>query len=835
MQYPGDADLAAAVANPERVIDVLLELDWDRDGLYGHAYSDMSWLVTSAVVDASTIADDAPDELKTIVGAASSELRVVLGGSRFAGDIPADVASLLDSEWNEALATTGISATQLFNPYLADSPLHGYRTPGTPVRYSRIETTASGDVAVRQFTGWVRDITLDVETREVHLIASDVADITRRTVTLPMWAAYPPGYWDESGPEGAYSPGHEIAATWVYEEILRQGGRPTGPATRDDANLYLSCNGSFLPSVGSFVNARNDSQPPPHAVSYGATSSPWVWPWKQGQYGLAPVFIADMPEDPQLRNEAYLDTATTIVPPTDGSSDPPVDVGMSMWVEVDDRPSAARNLELAVAFDDGSPDFNGVGSIDLEVSNDGERYLVVSNFLPGGGGKFWSWDFPTLTPGWHYIAFVIRFDPTSVTLLSAHVDDSSVTPSSSSSSTGGIVENTPIPDGETNQVVFRAPIPCQHVQIWSGQNATYTVGQGEPPTTPDGLPWAVVRDSYMEMQWLPDVHDRQAWELLKEIATAEFGAVWTNEHGQIEFANHATIRQATTAAVAAATPVDDTTLLSTLINPTDDHYANEISISHQNRTASEQVVWRNDGPLDYYAKAGESRNSVVDLVDTVSVITFLDTVSATPPTDGEPITKTACSAVRGDNVSIEHPGGWAYNIHPLPTQRQLQLLWQGGATVPAYVGSYLGGNIGSWTVAGWRYSEPTITRRTYRDDTEIAAHGRHVLSIPDSPWRQTLSTADALATDLLYDTVNPTPVIDGISIPADPRLQLLDVIELQVDGEWTGSIFGTVIGIHRSDGPDGAIDTITVRVARTPGIALWDETSLGWDVGTWGQ
>lgn len=833
MQYPGDADLAAAVANPERVIDVLLELDWDRDGLYGHAYSDMSWLVTSAVVDASTIADDAPDELKTIVGAASSELRVVLGGSRFAGDIPADVASLLDSEWNEALATTGISATQLFNPYLADSPLHGYRTPGTPVRYSRIETTVAGEVTVRQFTGWVRDITLDVETREVHLIASDVADITRRTVTLPMWAAYGPGDNAPYGPEGAYSPGHEIAATWVYEEILRQAGRPTGPATRDDANLYLSCNGSFLPSVGSFVNARYELHPAPQRISYGANASPFVWPWKQGQYGLAPKLIADLPEDPHLRNEAWLDTASKIVLPQDGSSDPPLDVGVAMWVEIDEGPTGDRPVELLMAFDDNYPTFNIVGSLDLYVYRSGYNVLAVDSY--GGTEKHWEWEFPNLASGWHYIAYVVRFEAGSVTLKSAHVDDTPVTPTSSITATGGFADAEPIPDGFTNQVVFRAPIPCQHVQIWSGTDAPYRVGQGHPPTTPDGLPWAIVRDSYMEMQWLPDVHDRQAWELLKEIASAEFGAVWTNEHGQIEFANHATIRQATTTAVAAATPVDDATLLSVLINPSNDHYANEISISHQNRTASEQVVWRNDGPLDYYVKAGESRSTVVDVVDTISVITKLAAVSATPPTDGEPITVTVCSAVRGDNVSIEHPGGWAFNVHPFPTQRQMRLLWQGGATVAAYVGSYLGGNIGSWTVAGWRYSEPTITRRTYRDDTEIAAHGRHVLSIPDSPWRQTLSTADALATDLLYDTVNPTPVIDGISIPADPRLQLLDVIELQVDGEWTGSIFGTVIGIHRSDGPDGAIDTITVRVARTPGIALWDETSLGWDVGTWGQ
>src|SRR5690606_2239416 len=120
-----------------------------------------------------------------------------------------------------------------------------------------------------------------------------------------------------------------IDMTWAVEEALRQGGAPTGPEARPSAAAYWSCNGSYLPSVGTpnDVNAEFFYN---HSIRWQPIGSP---PFQNGIYGLesVPSNVLSGQEHGRRKNQGMALTPRNVLLPVDGGPSN-VTLGFNAWV-----------------------------------------------------------------------------------------------------------------------------------------------------------------------------------------------------------------------------------------------------------------------------------------------------------------------------------------------------------------------------------------------------------------------------------------------------------------------------------------------------------------------
>jgi hypothetical protein len=842
MQYSSDTDLATAITNPDVTIDGLVEFDWNRDGLYEHEYSDLSWLHTNVSNTAATITGDLPEQVNTLTGASSSEIMITFGGVKY-GDAAQNIT------WSKDLAEQGLSADQVFSPWWAASPLFGIPIEGTPIRWSRVVHTTTGEHTIRQFTGWVRDFDIDRATRTVQLVASDIIDMQPASVTLPLWAISP-NFWNNS--VNTTGVGRPISATWVIEEILRQSGRPTGPATKGAAVAYLSCNGSFLPSVGTMADADEDAASYYHWITVDNPE-----PWRNGNYGICPKYNPQTSFTTEDSNLVNFRASTGVEVPQHGTADPPRTITWSGWVESDgtalinppDSYPYPDRLMWEFQLDDWyDPSANAMtpGAITGHIYRNGQFYMWVresaSEAIPQ---RVWSWYWHTvLAAGWHYIHVRFAFTNSSVT-IQTRVNGIITAPTSQTVPAFGYRTYGPLGvRGKTNYVTVHINIPSQHWQIAAGvASLDYVAGEQDPPLR-DGLPLAVVTPSPSELSWIPNRYDKPAWDLLREVANAEYGAVYTNEYGQIVFAPHYDLRTDLPGQVATAREINDDNLLTFVVSPSVDQYRNCVTISATQRHQEPAIIWAPASANQFSTSTGaviwneiEVSDSEVVAVDSSPRQIFADIPAYT--TD-RPI-RTESSAVRMSNVNTDASAiphtNWSFAILVAPNQRTFTLIRNGGTGGSGeFIGSYIGGGRVSMQIAGRRYSQRTVVRREFVSEISIAENDnrRRVLPIADNDWRNTVNSITAIGNELLLDTVIPAPLVDGIQITADPRLQKRDVIKLTSETGISGAMYGQIIGIQREDSATaGSVDTPILRVLGVPGAAIWDDPDLGWDTGRW--
>lgn len=354
MQYPDDADLDAAITSHHRRFGVQLLVDWDRDGQFAHAYSDLSVLVDAATTD--RMLESGLEVESTIVeGTSAAELQVQLVGRRKAGEL---------------------SAVQLFAPYSTLSPLYGVTRRGAPVQYSILVYTNTGVRTIRQFTGRLREITASADA--VTLRALDLAEDLRLPVTLPVYA-----HRQTSTEENLMN------SQWVIDYILRQGGYRQSPPPVSGCRFAVTLHGAGIPEGDVRV--------------LGPMTSPVTdQPWRPGKYGLA--LYADA-----TTGQGVLSADATVAHlDTSGGNT----VGWGMWIEgpvTDAAVSDGVSTQLDVLF----TDFERRCSLVLTsaqqlqaVCNDGSETWVRTV------------DGPTLTGArqWRYVGVEFTFTSTETTV-----------------------------------------------------------------------------------------------------------------------------------------------------------------------------------------------------------------------------------------------------------------------------------------------------------------------------------------------------------------------------------------------------------------------------------
>src|SRR5690606_20614499 len=120
---------------------------------------------------------------------------------------------------------------------------------------------------------------------------------------------------------------------------------------------------------------------------------------------------------------------------------------------------------------------------------------------------------------------------------------------------------------------------------------------------------------------------------------------------------------------------------------------------------------------------------------------------------------------------------------------------------------------------------------TIRDETSIARHGERVIELGESTWRQDEWQTRAMLAELVARMGRPIPVADSITVPGDPRVQVLDCITARDPDGFGEQIRLQIYGLTRSEDDQGRlVDTYSVEVINPPAPGMWDSTSNGaWD------
>lgn len=851
MQFETDADLAAAIAEPFLSIRPLLEVDWDRDNTWDGSYANQSSLMGNVDVDFASLHSDLPSEINSVIGSSSGVMSVRLRGFS---------------------AVAQMDATQLWSKYYSASPLFNYSKEGTPIRYSRIVSTKAGPKTIRQFTGWISEYVIDEERGEVTLTCSDVYDLQTSLVTLPVWAIGPDSSNSNApGPSGRMSSMVPIDVSWVQKEVLRQSGRSVWPVPRADAVTFWSGDGSMLPSLGEIGCALN--VPGIHYLSAQYQDILLV-PFQSGApYGLAPLEVSGTQNDDLTAIFCRASRACSV--PDRGSGNPDtVYIGFSGWVKSSGSPGAVGNPSTVVMYlgTPGSDEgylllqlYNG-GSFSLslyESSLSGSSNAGVTRVYSYVGGA------NSIPSGWHYLEVFLSFTQAAIS-ISSKIDGTSV------AFTGGPISSAAFKyhsnftfEEETNATwVQLADTSIQHFQLSHGFGTPPVVaGQKDPPYVTAGKP-IPARTSY-STNWLthiPDRANKYGWDLLKEMSEGELGVLITREDGSVWMMGrddaymygwlptmgndlNAVINQAIEAGLSLSWFGANADLIPSVVsdlsrqkisglqyNPSADTFRNAIAYHVDLTKQINAIVWSSSDPTQFYASSGSTNlEKYIGLPSgTVSIYNHTIDVGITPNSNKPPLDQTSISAVQANFPGTAAVSGWLASTYWLAGQRQFRIGYGAGilSPGPVYVGAAQNADQANYQIGGWKYDDSDSYDQIWFNTASVAAHGFVLLDLGSNDWRQYPPRLRKIFDGLLRDTVEPVPVMRNLSVPTDPRRQLLDVVRLPPSKIVSGDIYAQVVGKRLSDTQDSAQDYIDVRAIFGPvEAAYWDVSN--WDQASW--
>ena len=785
MQFPTDTDLAEVVFNSTRVIHGLLEFDWNTNLLFDHEYTDLSDIIDSVDIERS-ITGDLPEQVSTIDGFASGEMTVVLSGKR------------RESE---------MTARDLFSPYLLNSPLQGLDVPGTFVKYSRVYYTDEGPKTVRQFTGWVRDFSISRDDDTVSMTCSDVQDVTSRLVTLPHWAmaASLPGFPIDSGATPSQ-------LTWAVQETLRQCGRPPYPQPRPDALYFASCTGSMLPAVGYGTIADG-------GITGNVTASGALY--IIGEHGVSTNYGISAAS--WESNFSYGTTNQPFSVTGNGTGLPATTLALAGWFYSDGTLVEDANKMSQVRF---YTDVSLTGlpylPVVLSVHKTGRCIIEVTDSL----SRVWRWEIGfNTTLGFHYVEARINFASGLVT-ATLRIDDTLITLTQTSNpgafgfthlATNYISSTT-----YQNRVYITANVPSQHIMVYGGVTSTLPAydTQTKRPVTYDGHPLAVIHGrSGTELTHYPDVYHQNGWEVMQELARSEFSVVHTDEFATVHYIPHANLREDWHDQLDDGNQptYTDEKLLGMILNPTFDGYKNVIYSNYTDRRGSYRHIWQDNDFQLYLGISNTDRWFTIQASELVSV--GPGPLIRYSPGAQIPTAVSGCYGVYYDSQGTATMDGVVYVYHD-QDQRTFRLRLQTPTLVGHNAVQYSGidGQGAGIYVSAYTYSDAQNYGAQTSYPIGIAERGVQELRLNDSEWRQTLLSTTEVIQSVLADTIFPAPLVENISIPADARLQLRDVMYLRSEAGVTGALLGQLVGRTISDSPSGGYtDFLNVRVLRAPG------------------
>lgn len=806
MQDFGGADAEAAVIAPERKFHHRLMVDWNRNGQYNHALSDMSQYLESATTDRS-LSGSAPTSLSLVEGAAAAELTVRLGGDY----------------------TVDYSIADIFSPYQSSSPFWGVDLIGVEVTFEIGLETYDSLIWYPQFVGNIRSITPDRGDFGVEIRALDRAELLRRPVKFPKWAMIQYQAVNENAVVSQL-----CDSQWVLDHCLRKSNispTPSRPVTQEErgvadndpsrCQVWVSGTGSYLPTHG-FLDNWNVWQFPnddadfdmytPYGAQHGSNPDPDKYPQAftgtQDGYGSRMIYWA---EDVEKINP----TALQIMGFTLITN--PLATGANYYLTAPDQEV------ISVEFGD-----RYLGRI---MIGNGQAWGVWANPSTGESFSTSKVDIPSGQP-FVKIDFVV--DAFHASGLRAYL-------SAGSNATGVSWSTLTTPRSFVgNQWDYKGYVQVRHRMPLNDIYYTGTnFGSGDVPPSqwinewgsPPAQYCAVLDSGLNRLSYMPVVDAADAWELMREVASAEFGSIFWDESGVFRFWNYDTIQMLQNNPVRTFS-LDQLTGLR--FTNWSDSIHNIITVNATDRRSISATVFEAQGEWDFVIPPGQTRTWRISVPD-------MQTHSPESPSRYETIAGSfpdwSNNVLHGYIPQWLHPDGSYYEDNSFVSGVDIDEWtdYEGNLAISIYNGYsrfarlWANANHTGLRIGGTKLAEITQKTHTYKNVASAQKYGGRNMQL-SGPWYQEFHNQMGGVSRLLQVVKDPVPDTENITVAGDPRIQLGDTFRV-TDPEGFGTRFDMqVFGITRTyEVASGLSDTYAVKLIKTPG-GIWDDPQYGiWD------
>lgn len=831
MQTHGGAAAEAAILGTERVIRAKVRVDWNRDGQFDHELSNLDRFIDEIETDRS-LEGSAPEEILLIEGASASELRMTLHGD-----------------------VDGYPLVYVFSPYNKEGPLQGVQKVDAEIKYSLIVDTPLGSFEYPQFIGNLRTITPDRGASTVEITALDRAEKMRKSIQLPPFAiSYEHIAYGEI--DSQY-----VRSQWVIDHALRMcdiGVSDKRPTTRQELGLigdaldgplvFVTGNGSYLPSIGFLDN--------PNYASFPNVGNPMF-------NENAPAHPDADPSDPKPLALAGVGTPVESGVATSTTAGGGNYKGyLPYWVADVERlnPYAVHYFGLTFNLQD-NPE--PIGSI--------AKYLVFQIILGAGtylngyvqAGQFWMEKLFSDDGNLDVEVGPSVAIPTS----GDHVDIFAMwdlTPGRSryyarcGSNTNGGWQNVGTP----------IPRPAVWWQFFEDIKGRFTVGQavsisniyygtsGDPSRPVDDFAQMWRTPTYLAkcdqglnlFSYIPSSKRQEAWNLVKEVAGAEFGSVFWDEVGEFNFWNWGTML-AKRDEIVRTYSLDHVEGLK--VSNTLDSVRNVFSLTTKQKRSSMGPVhaYSSSDISEFYIPPRTTKIYTVWVDDLVSPLTWYLTRYASMNNQQGLPKWPENDNVHGFIVQYLSGGAWSeFNQHGSPSVKasftmdgHIQIKITNDTIYPMRMSQGWPGDgvqEGNDPAAKLEFNgtiihSPTDLTFNHRNEDSIAKYGERVLEL-SGDWYQDGTWESGMLDLITPRTGEPVPTTDAITVAGDPRLQLADCIRVTDDNQGMGDMDLQVFGINRKfSREDGLVDTLTVEMVPPGDIAPPSTDPTDPEIGEW--
>lgn len=819
---PRDAAVSAALVADTREITWQTLFDWNNNGGFSNAWSDLSGALVSVDGDQSWTTA-LPQDVTGVTGYSTGICTLTFAGTRSGTDL--------------------FTVFQLLAEYNSASPLYRLQRVGIPVQINCTVTHGGpfGSTQVNKLTGVIHSVSPRRSDRTVTIVVWDATSTLNQPLTLPRWATDGSVRTAHNANNALTTTGTvvngrfttdtdwSINAAGVVDLILRNNGYYTAPAPVSGAmgNCMLSVpfSGTHLPDIGfGFIDYSMNGN-----SGYGTSLVSKEGPlWAPGQYGNAYNGNPAWAFTPNYQCNQVAFPGTFL--PVGGTS-----FAMGMWVLPDGVPGPPRQpifTKIKLWFTPNTPTSTQDDSMVLIVNHDGSTQVQLS----GEGGYFVTGSGPNLTTGiWNYIAVAVTFTLTAAS-FTFFVNGAQQGTSAHTVYPVPVTQYSGTPPNEGNQVLglnsqvqVVADLSIQSVQVW-----TYTGLPVQAVNWPQAAPGNsnAIDLALNNLTFLPDLINADPWQTIKDIAAAEFAVVYTDEQANWRFKSRTTLRS------FLSRPVDQVITLDSLqeleLLTVKDGVRNYFSFSATSGAQWLQPVWTAPAagflsipPGPSYAiplsnpDASWINPSVSGLVTATSPDAFISTLVS-----GWYAVETDAANAQFNPATGVAPttnfGGLFWEVRSDPLGRSGTLLLQNvGSHVLQFTTKPAVGANGtpSFIIGGYQILPDPPMVGSVQDTASQHSYGFQIFALPASDWLQFPVTAIAVCKSLLLGTHAPVPVAQQpITTLGDPRRQLGDRVELQDPGQSGSRLLANLVGIRWSWSPaNGYIDSLTVQLAAAPG------------------
>lgn len=836
MQFAGNAALAAALATGQkREFSVSLAFDWDRNGAYANANSDMSAVYESGVIDRQ-LSGSFPADMEITEGYVAAQLDITVSG-KLADNTPV---------W------------QAFSPY-SGYPLGSISIEGTPMRLDLIVQTSLGPVTIRQFTGFVFDALPSRANGNVVITCYDAGFILAALITLATWAV--DGVTRTQLTSNPDTPDSgTVALGWVIENILRRNGFYQGPPWHPNVVCAWTLNGAALPEVGTI-----------------AIEDPWitgVWSFGYGEYNI-PQFtpsgqVSDVYTAGQFGSTCY--RGATKLPVITGrgvsylygnahaswnqqfafnvgsygSANSNL-IGFGAWVQID--PTQAGSSTITCYLEEAHFNFSSTDQHPAFATVSVNHATGAASATVQNEGATTTWTYTatgSLSAGWHYVNFVLSFASTAITgqFIMDGVSQSTGTGGHATTPIGAFTYSNANAVTNLCQVIARGPM--QYAQVYLQLN-TALAGHVQP-TRSQASPTANVDRCLTRLTWLPNVAAAPSWDTLKAVAGAELGALYVTEQGVVTFDSRTTV----TGRQLAGSSVLDLTLDQVQdISPQSvaSSLANIMTYTCRSQHAQYQSPIYSTSKADQYQVPAASSqtwavtNSGVQSIRHGNLLWHPQAQGySNPSAPSEPGGAGPSGGFTyRDWMNIYGPAFWyngftAYspgasdpaaqpaaatglNAFPMvgllstdQDSRSMRLVLSNGNASGGVLEYAVNDATPFLHVGGTVLVDDGSTTSSYTDAPSVGTYGQQSATFPASDWVQDPSSVLSVVLSVVNYTRNPHPFFQSIQIVGDPRLQLQDVVTVRDPSGMGATMPASVFGINRRISiADGVNDQLTLR------------------------